>query len=116
MDPYVYKVDLVRIIDGDTVVVDVDLGLGTWVKNQYLRLWGINTPELRGRGRSAGLRAKARLADMLEGRELRVRTLKDKTGKYGRWLAELYIFGEAVGWINLNKELLREGLAAPADY
>lgn len=103
---YIYSAEVVRIYDGDTIWVDLDLGLGIWMKNQPLRLWGINTPELRGAEREAGLAARDWLKARLDGVDLVVRTHKDQQGKYGRWLAELFD-----GSVNLNLALVITGHA-----
>ena len=42
-----YKVNVLRVVDGDTVDVDIDLGFSTWLKKQRIRLYGIDTPETR---------------------------------------------------------------------
>ena len=44
-----YKVEVLRVVDGDTVDVDIDLGFSTWLKKQRIRLYGIDTPESRTR-------------------------------------------------------------------
>ena len=44
-----YKVNVLRVVDGDTVYVDIDLGFSTWLKKQRIRLYGIDTPESRTR-------------------------------------------------------------------
>ena len=46
---YQYRINVVKIIDGDTVDVDIDLGFGVWLKKQRIRLHGIDTPESRTR-------------------------------------------------------------------
>ena len=46
---YEYKTKLVRVVDGDTVDVDIDLGFGVWLRNQRIRIYGIDTPEKRTR-------------------------------------------------------------------
>ena len=46
---YEYKVKIIKIIDGDTVDVDIDLGFGVWLRNERVRLYGIDTPESRTR-------------------------------------------------------------------
>ena len=42
-----YKIDVLRVVDGDTVDVDIDLGFGVWLRNQRVRIVGIDTPESR---------------------------------------------------------------------
>ena len=44
---YEYKCKLVRVVDGDTIDVDIDLGFGVWMRNQRIRMYGIDTPESR---------------------------------------------------------------------
>ena len=44
---YEYKCKMVRVVDGDTVDVDIDLGFGVWLRNQRIRMYGIDTPESR---------------------------------------------------------------------
>ena len=46
---YEYNVKVVKVIDGDTVDVDIDLGFGVWLKKERLRLYAIDTPESRTR-------------------------------------------------------------------
>ena len=91
---YVYRCNVVKIIDGDTVDVDIDLGFGVWMRNERVRLYGIDTPESRTRDlveKRYGLAAKQYLTNMLddEGRIV-LKTHKDKTGKFGRILGELW--------------------------
>jgi len=99
---YTYKAEFVDNYDGDTVTMDIDLGLNVWVRDQKLRLYGIDTPELRGSDREFGLEVRDYVKSRLEGAEtILVETHKDSTGKYGRWLATIYADG-----INLNEELV----------
>ena len=112
---YEYRATIVRIIDGDTVEADVQLGFHVSLRGMF-RLSGINTPEIRGTERPLGLAAKAYLQilidDLTNGtRELVIKTKKDKTGKYGRYLAELW-----VDEVDLNKTLVEAGHAVIAHY
>ena len=88
---YKYKCKIVRIIDGDTVVANVDLGFEVELKAQKIRLYGINTPESRTRDKEEkkrGLEAKWRLTELLGTGEFYLES-HDK-GKYGRILGVLY--------------------------
>ena len=91
---YVYRCNVVKIIDGDTVDVDIDLGFGVWMKNERVRLYGIDTPESRTRDlveKRYGLAAKQYLTNMLDDEGgIVLKTHKDKTGKFGRILGELW--------------------------
>ena len=46
---YEYNCKIRRVVDGDTVDVDIDLGFGIVYANQRIRLYGIDTPESRTR-------------------------------------------------------------------
>ena len=46
---YEYRAKVIKVIDGDTVDIDIDLGFGTWIKNERVRIMGIDTPESRTR-------------------------------------------------------------------
>jgi micrococcal nuclease len=88
---YEYNARLTRVVDGDTVWLDVDLGFGVHTNSDF-RLFGIDTPEVIGATRAAGLAAKAELERLLSLGTLRIETHKgDESDKYGRWLANLYV-------------------------
>lgn len=107
---YTYRSKLKRVIDGDTIVVDVDLGLETWKHNQYLRLYGVDTPEIRGDEKVAGQAARLFVICELEGRNMVIETHKgDSKGKYGRWLATVWYVHWDGHWANLNEELVKFG-------
>ena len=85
---YYYKCRVVRVIDGDTIVVDIDQGFNDWKHKQKLRLAGIDTPESRTRNKAEkvlGLAAKERVKELC-GDEGYIQTL-DAGDKYGRILA-----------------------------
>lgn len=83
-----YRARLIRVIDGDTIFVEIDLGFRTY-RQDALRLLGINTPELVGANKAAGIAARDHLINLLPTYFL-IRTFKNPTDKYGRWLAEIY--------------------------
>ena len=89
---YTYKATLDRVIDGDTIDVNIDLGFDISV-NKRVRFAGINTPESRTRDleeKERGLAAKARVQSILD--ENDTFTLESKEiGKYGRVLGEIYV-------------------------
>ena len=109
---YEYNFEVVKIIDGDTVDVNLDLGFSVILKKQRIRLYGINTPESRTRDlveKKYGLAAKARLRELLTDAEtLTLKTEIDKKArvKYGRILGTLYADDK-----NINDTLVKEGLA-----
>jgi micrococcal nuclease len=109
---YEYKAIMRRVIDGDTIVVDIDLGFAIWRHEERLRLADINAPEIKGAERPAGLKAKAALEQLLyPGRELFIRTEKDKSDSFGRWIAHVYTDTNYV-----NDWLILEGHATYKEY
>ena len=90
---YRYKVSIVKVVDGDTVDVDIDLGFGMVYKKQRVRMLGIDTPESRTRDlveKKFGKASKKHLKGMLEAAESIELVSHDK-GKFGRILGDLFI-------------------------
>ena len=91
---YEYRCKLVKVIDGDTVDVDIDLGFGVWLKKQRIRLYGVDTPESRTRDleeKKYGLAAKEYVNKFLDDKWLILKTeTYDAEGKFGRILGSLY--------------------------
>ena len=114
---YIYRARVTRVIDGDTVDADIDLGFNQF-KRDRIRLMGIDTPESRTRNRDEkrlGLAAKARLkelvaaAPLIKGKkQIFLQTSKEGKGKFGRILGTLWINDEDVCAV-----LIREGHARP---
>lgn len=109
---YHYKCQAIRTIDGDTVELDIDLGLHVHVR-RIVRLRGINAPEIRGETREDGERTKRRLVELIDqaAEDLCCITHLDKSDKYGRLLVALYPHATAV--VSFNDTLVRERLAVP---
>jgi micrococcal nuclease len=92
---YEYRVNVVKVVDGDTVDVDIDLGFGVWLKDERVRIMGIDTPESRTRDKvekKFGLASKARLKELL-GKKSILKTQvskkgEDMKGKFGRILGD----------------------------
>jgi len=103
---YEYKAFVKSVYDGDTVTVDIDLGFNVLLLGQKIRLSRINTPEIKGDQRSAGLQSRDAVRSMILNKNVIIKTSQDKKGKYGRWLGEIWI-----DQICLNDWLLNEGLA-----
>jgi micrococcal nuclease len=92
---YEYNVKITKVVDGDTVDVDIDLGFGMVYKKQRVRLMGIDTPESRTRDlveKLFGKAAKAHLIGLLE--EQDVSLISHDKGKFGRILGELFVTAE----------------------
>ena len=143
---YEYRATVVKVIDGDTVDVDIDLGFGICMKDERVRIMGIDTPESRTRDKVEDLfgeAAKARVKELLNGdvvlKTQIARNGEDMKGKFGRILGDFKIGekmltdilieeGHAVAYFGGSKEeiamkhmanrekLLREGIISREDY
>ena len=109
---YEYKVNkVIKVYDGDTITVEIDLGFGI-SKIDSFRLADLDAPEVRGEERPEGLISRDYLRERLDTTlDIKIRTLKDKQGKYGRYIAELFI-----DEVNINDELVKTGLAEERHY
>jgi len=95
---YEYKCKLIRVVDGDTVDVDIDLGFGIWLKKERVRIMGIDTPESRTSNKVEKLFGKAaskRLKEILTGKPtlktFAARDGEDMKGKFGRILGDFIV-------------------------
>lgn len=107
---YLYKAFVTAVYDGDTITVDIDLGFNVTLHKQKIRLFGINTPELRGEERVDGLISKEWLEKTILGKEIILESIKDKSGKYGRILGIIHL-NDSNNFININERLIELGLA-----
>jgi micrococcal nuclease len=114
-DLYVYAAQVTRVVDGDTVIADVDLGWHTWRHGERLRLARIDAPEL---GTEFGLEAVIALSRFIgfggaardiDPARVTIRTVKDRADNYGRMLAELFLADGR----NINDLMLETGHAQP---
>jgi len=112
---YHYTAQVRSVYDGDTCRVDIDLGLGIWIRNEKLRLVRINAPEMTGPDKARGVASRDFLRSLIDGREIIIETLKDRRGKYGRYLAEIWIGQDGV-WQNVNDALVAAGHAVYQEY
>jgi micrococcal nuclease len=105
---YEYNCKIVRVVDGDTVDVDIDLGFDTWKCGERIRLYGIDTPECRTRDaeeKAAGLLAKEFVEDALHVGGTYTLTTREK-GKFGR----VIVLSDRT---SINAALVSEHLAVP---
>ena len=103
---WTYRAKVIKVIDGDTVDVDIDLGFGIWQKNERVRIMGIDTPESRTRNKiekKFGLAAKAKLKLLLGKKTVLKTTINkkgvDMKGKFGRVLGDFLLNDKSVAKI-----------------
>ena len=109
---YEYNVTVIKIIDGDTIDVDIDLGFKTVLRKQRIRLFGMDTPESRTRDKEEkkrGLLSKKYLTSKCPiGSTIRLRS--HGKGKFGRILGEIFEYNKET---SINDEMCNEGYAVP---
>lgn len=109
-----YKAIVERVVDGDTLDLRIDLGFKIYT-NQRVRLARINAYETTLRygtteeEKQLGLQGKEYVKNLLEGKEVKI--ISEKTGKYGRYIVEVYY-----GDINLNDDLVQKKFAIYQEY
>ena len=118
---YEYRATIIKIVDGDTVDVDIDLGFNVVLKDERVRIAGIDTPESRTRDleeKKFGLAAKARVKQLL-GKTCVLKTQinksgEDMKGKFGRILGDFNVYdSDTDSWKLLTSILISEGHAVP---
>lgn len=108
---YTYLATVTAVYDGDTITADIDLGLNTWRHGEKIRLARIDAPEVRGEERPEGLKCRDLLQQRIDGKQITIRTVKDRKGKFGRYLGELW---DQDG--NVNDWLVSQGCAEYREY
>jgi micrococcal nuclease len=114
---YTYKLDITSIYDGDTLNGVVDLGFNIRMDIK-VRLARINTPEIRTRDteeKKRGYEARDFLRNLIKEYDGMAFITTTKKGKYGRWVAELYIGNENISE-NVNDMLVEKGHAEYKEY
>ena len=113
---YQYNCRIDRVVDGDTVDVDIDLGFDVWLKKQRIRLYGVDTPESRTRDleeKKHGLMAKKFVEEYLpkDSKQILQTKLDDARGKFGRILGEFVLELEWEGTViptTVNEQLVKK--------
>lgn len=109
-DLYNYKGFVIDVYDGDTCRIDIDLGFNLGMNNEKIRLARINAPEIRGASRLEGIKSRDYLRKLILNKEVLVKTYKDRKGKFGRYLADIWI---KIGsqYVNVNDDLVEKNYA-----
>lgn len=109
---YTYNCKIKRIVDGDTIIADIDLGFALWLTDVSVRMYGIDAPESRTTNlieKTLGLKTKARVEELLPIGSIHVITTTIDKEKFGRVLGTIMIDGKE----SLSGVLVTEGLAKP---
>ena len=113
---YYYRARVVSVYDGDTITVDIDLGLHMWIREENVRLARINASEVRGIDRDQGVAARDYLRAQLVGKDIILETIKDREEKYGRYLGEIWLKDETGHFVNINDLIVQNGHAIYKEY
>jgi len=118
---YEYKTKLIKVVDGDTVDVDIDLGFGVWLKKERVRIMGIDTPESRTRdkvekvfGKAAGRGLKEMFGPNAVLQTQIARDGEDMKGKFGRILGDFMVYDPTLdAWRPVTSVMSEEGHCVP---
>ena len=113
---YQYRAFVTKVYDGDTITVEIDLGFNSFIKGEKVRLNRINAPEITGNTHEKGLLTRDYLCSLILEKEILLETIKDKKGKYGRYLGEVFVKDINETWININDHLVEKDFAHYKDY
>ncbi len=113
---YHYKAIVVSVYDGDTITVDIDIGLHIWSRKVKIRFARIDAPEVRGEERDKGLISRDYLRCLILNKEIIVQTIKDGKGKYGRYIGEIWLKINENEYLNVNDEMVNKDLAVYKSY
>jgi len=112
---YTYTATVHRVVDGDTIDVNIDLGFSVWLDKQRIRLLGIDAPAARTRNKEEkirGLLSKEKLKSLCPvGSLIQLKTHKDDKGKFGRILGELVVDTASEDSVNVNQWLVENNYA-----
>ena len=116
---YEYRASVIKVIDGDTVDVDIDLGFGVMLKDERVRIMGIDTPESRTRdkvedlfGEAAKERVKQLLSNKVKLKTQIAKNGEDMKGKFGRILGDFSVYDYDT-WKPVTEVMIAEGHAVP---
>jgi micrococcal nuclease len=111
---YEYKVNILKVVDGDTVDVDIDLGFGVWLRNERVRIVGIDCPESRTSDKiekDFGEAAKQRVTSLLSSEATLISQIskmgENMKGKFGRILGDFKTINDQI----ISTTLMEEGHA-----
>jgi len=105
---YEYKAKIIDVYDGDTFTFEVFVGFDVTIRSK-MRLYGINTPEVRGVEKEYGKEVRDYVKSLIEDKEVTIKVYKK--GKFGRYVAEVWFDKDGVGEDknNLTEHLLETG-------
>lgn len=112
---FTYAVHVDRVIDGDTVVVDIDLGFSLNLDDQRLRLLGIDAPEKTGLTKVAGLASQAEMIRLLgQGTpHILSQGAPPQEDNFGRWLVKIEVTRLDGTHFDVGAQMIQNGYAVP---
>jgi len=109
---YTYQCTTIRVIDGNTVDAEIDLGFNVTIR-QRIKLYGVNVADIRSNDETArnnAIASKNKLAELL-GQEFICETIMNKRGKAGRTMGKVFTLNSTGSKVDINQQLIDEGYA-----
>jgi micrococcal nuclease len=110
--PYTYRAEVVKVVDGDTIDVHIDLGFYVWIRFQRIHLYGIAAP---APAEAAGVAATAHLESLIGGKMVILKSLRgedppDRQGSFNNWEGLVWLDGKSI-----NDAMVESGNAVKAE-
>lgn len=112
---YRYKCHVADVYDGDTVTLAVNCGFGIVLPKEKIRLYGIDAKEMRGEQKIDGKIARDALREKILHKDIILESIKDKKGKYGRWLGKIFL-QDGDELLDINKWMIENEYAQEKYY
>jgi micrococcal nuclease len=111
-----YNARVTEVYNGNTCIVDIDLGFSIWVRGEKVHLNRIHAPEIRGAEKKNGLLSKKFLTKVVINRVVTLETIPNKTSKGNRFAVEMWILDKNGKRQNVNDLLVEAGYAVYKQY
>lgn len=113
---YHYAATVIDVYNGNTCMLDIDIGFCTWLRNERVQLNRIHAPELTGGEKKKGIASRNFLKKLLLKKKVTVETIKNLHGKGGRYVVEMWVIGKTGVRLNVNDLLVEKGYAVYRHY
>lgn len=104
-----YAARITRVVDGDTVTGDINLGFGLWKHGEVIRLNGIDAPELKSGTKEKAKIARDYLKTLVLERSVQLETFEDKRDRWGRLVANIFV----EDMVSIGAVMIEKGHAVP---
>ncbi|MCX6136948.1 MAG: thermonuclease family protein [Ignavibacteriales bacterium] len=113
---YHYSAIVTDVYNGNTCMLDIDLGFSTWLRKERVQLNRIHAPELTGAEKKKGIASREYLKKLLLKKTVTLETICNQNSKGGRYVVEMWIVGKSGIRLNVNDLMVEKGYAVYRHY